>query len=342
LNSYSEFCCLDKDDCILCDGADYNTQRVIPVLNQTCGFLDAVPLSRINQTCPVFKETFSFYCGCPNAAQSCSICPGDALLGAGDKRVFGLNDVTCRDLDDLASLFSTEECGNLTLANFTESLDIDFDIAGYCQCGGDSSSIDLGNCSLCGGDDLPIARPDAIIPASGNFTCAELADFALSVRNATTCSALREGARAGCCDVTPSCSVCDADSTVTLPNRTIVFAEGATCEQLDGALLFAPDGTCDDVKDQFPIDLASWCGCTGADVPDECTFCPNGTALANSSATIPGVPFACGEAEDIARHVTNSTFCESAVKAVAELCCTNAADGNDRYLTRERHFPHIY
>jgi len=318
-SSYSELCCLDQDECLLCDG-NFDVGKMIPSQEaMTCGFLDAVPLERFNQTCSTFRSTFAYYCGCPDAVPGCSVC-ADGTVGEPNRKIFGLNNVTCGDLDDIASLVPEGRCTNLSISNFTQDAQIEFDIAAYCGCGGDTEPT--GNCSLCGGDSGAVARPDAIVPDSGGFSCAELAEFAASVSDPAACTALGQFST-GCCETTPSCSVCGGpESNIAFANRTISFAEDATCEELDAALAFAPNGTCQDVLGAFPISVQSWCGCTGYDVPEQCPFCIEGTAVADAALTVPNAGVTCGEAQEIARHVTNETVCAGPIAAVASFCCS--------------------
>lgn len=309
---------------MLCDGAKYEYERFIPSVNQTCGFVDAAPLDRFNLTCPDFKETFSYYCGCPNATQLCSVCPGGDSLGAPKRKIFGLENATCRDLDDIASLYpGKDECKNLTLANLTKDVKFDFDVAAYCRCG-DTGLGD--NCNLCANSSL--VRPDVVIPNSGNFTCAELSDFARSVTDPTACTVIQEFAR-GCCDFPPACTVCDSDSRLTLPNRTVSFVENSTCEEVDTALLFSTNETCVSLTDSIPVSLSSWCGCEGAEPSDQCSFCPNGTMVTNSSSSAPSASMSCGDVEELSRHVTNAQYCQEAVAPVAAFCCSNSTERNN-------------
>jgi hypothetical protein len=157
-------------------------------------------------------------------------------------------------------------------------------------------------------------------------TCGEFAEVVPFAATAEGCTDLVDGLRPGCCtnpDPT-SCTICPDGSPIGLPDREIIIiGEGITCADLDQQVSFYSEDRCADALGEADIDYASWCGCAGVEIPDDCFLCgPDEEVNSDPDAIIPETDgLTCVEGSELARHIVNATFCEDEVKPIADLCC---------------------
>lgn len=324
LSSYADFCCLDLDECPLCpDGGSYDASVEVPGLAFTCGLLDAVPVERLgaNETCDSVQNAFAYVCGCPNVTKQCSVCLDGSFFAYPDRKIYGTENFTCRDFDNFVSTVSSDQCG----PTLDEIESTEIDLPAYCGC---PDAVVPDECNLCGGN--ASTRPDALVPNSGGLTCAELAEYARSVTNSEVCSDLAVLGPLCCTDEDPFCKLCQGAGKASYGNKTIMFLENATCEEIESAFyLVGDEETCSNFSSSVPIDLPSWCGCANTTVPNVCEFCPAGTAVLNGDRVVGDAGIACRDAQRIALFVTNTTFCENQIKEAADLCCDPVDDNRD-------------
>ena len=99
-----------------------------------------------------------------------------------------------------------------------------------------------------------------------------------------------------------------------------------TCEDIE-IDLFEFKSNCSVAKEAFFangfIDIPSFCGCSGAPIPNLCPLCNTSVANTRSSLNVgnSSYPFNCSELEVIAKYITNQDYCLE-VSSWSTACCT--------------------
>jgi hypothetical protein len=313
------------DECFLCgpdEEVNSDPDAIFPDSNGlTC--LEASQFARhvVDETvCEDVVKPNADLCCSPMTTNSpvvtCQLCPNGGEIAFPDKAIPFLEEdlgvTTCAGLDAVLGGVPEAVCGD-TL----DSLGSSISFAALCGCTDTSPGI----CDLCGNGD--VIDPDRVIFDSG--TCGEFAELAPYAATAEGCTDLLDDGRPACCtnpDPT-SCTICPDGSPIGLPDREIVIIEeGFTCADLGQRISFYSEDRCADELGESGVNYASWCGCAGVEIPDECFLCgPDEEVNSDSDAIFPDSNgLTCVEGSQLARHVVNETVCNE-VKPIADLCC---------------------
>jgi hypothetical protein len=312
------FCCSNVDPlCSLCEeGSSLINPDTEIGDGLTCS--DILTLSRLvldATTCEAYSAVRPFCCS--GGAGACQLCPNGGEIAFPDKAVPFLEDFgasTCAEALQVISFVPESECDNI------ESV---LSFSAWCGC---TDVTPPGICDLCGEGDL--IDPDRVVPEFDGGTCRELDELTRYLTSEEMCTDIVE-ARAFCCtnpDPT-SCTICPDESPVGLPDRKISTEDfdeySFTCGELDRVASFFPEDDCDiNEVESFNVNFASWCGCAGVETPDECFLCGPDEEISDPDAIIPESDgLTCEEGAELARHITNETFCENSIKPNVGLCC---------------------
>jgi len=176
--------------CPICpDGTDFNRTSIVPIgsselSNPTC----AESWYRLTSYNALFEpgdcsdtvlQRGAFYCGCPNTAQQCYLCPDQQRPTNPERGDAWVTNSNCEGLEFLFSLYNTEECDGIRN-------DYGVDFAHFCKCP-DYVKNETGTCSLCSGG---MANPQFVYTAEGDTferTCQQAQDFAESITRENIC-----------------------------------------------------------------------------------------------------------------------------------------------------------
>lgn len=258
-------------------------------------------------------------------AQNCQLCPDGAAIGNPDKPFFGAEGIsTCASFDFLLAPVPDASCEGILA-----TLNTDVDLRVYCECPGFQPT---GVCEpLCGGAD--VVNPDTPIDQFG-FSCGEIADIVNSAVNETACSALDE-LEFFCCDrggndTSSNCTICGEGSEIGLPDRPIPFlGDAVTCGVYEEVLSFIPEEFC--VVVPFGVNMATFCGCTGAEpLPDEptCPFCGDEGVFDPTlelEIDFLNVTLSCADIAELAQYVVDEELCQLVIASNIDVCCRAAA-----------------
>jgi hypothetical protein len=207
-----------EETCNLCpngvDGFQAN-QELLIINNLTCSDIVNMPAVDGEETCSFVQQKFSYLCGCPGVAPSCSLCGQDEdgnqlVMTNGDEVLIPGNpntnepDVTCSIWDkllsvDFTSLQADESIVALTgrTAGGTSSCEESVGVAqgatgiqlsGLCGCPGVEAA---NNCSTC---------PDGMVLVDGREDCKRIGFVAPFITSASKCQLMQTGAeQVGCC-----------------------------------------------------------------------------------------------------------------------------------------------
>ncbi len=275
ISSTSSACavCLNGDDSLYVNQTKTFSVEGLPF--QTCGqLLQTAPLLQQGASLCNSIQAVGTYCGCPRAANACTLCengtaPSHPLLelsslNASDY-IFGAPagvKLNCETLDSVLNYQATE--GDAICSNQQS------EFGNTCGCPFNNSTIKHTNNATGGGDQGKMQ------PVSNN---------------------------------TVSCRLCLDGSSPRLPNRTIDLSAlpVRNCKDLESfaSLLSASDAYCGGLQS-----FGAYCGCPVP--PGACSFCPNGEAVPfpDKKATLlesfHGFP--PGLFEDVAAELTCGEF----------------------------------
>jgi hypothetical protein len=328
--------------CTLCgDGSTLLSNKILPgVENElamtTCGTVaELAPFVTNPESCDTFRINFALGC-CDDGSQSaCAICPPGSTMGAPSQVLSKINGLTCAELDSSLSFTPSEEC----FAIRASLLDLE-DLETACQCQLDISSVaeeesGAEGCQLCS-NTTKWMKPgynigDFEIPRTNGWTCGTLATRARATDDdSTVCQDELIPLARGCCSdyQYQRCSVCPDGSNVENPGRPLILhGEQTTCGELDfkTGFLSTEGDECQMAQTDFGLTLfniASWCGCPGVDIPDECSLCESDFEVGNPDWVILGTAdTTCDYGELFARHVVDKEYCDSEVATIAAQCC---------------------
>jgi hypothetical protein len=241
----------------------------------------------------------------------------------------------------------------------------------------------FGDCSLCPAGAADIVDTSDLL---GFDLCGPLEDDVVSANvdptDATACDMLLAAFNfqldysALCCksvaDPTDGCSFCPGEGSVMgNKGRELPPSDSGikTCGDFDNILAFVgADGSdvCTETQAEFrddgdsSFDLEAWCGCSGAPIPEICSFCGPDTFVADPERLLPDddddaidddddddddddaadddtnryledyeeINYTCGLLDSWAPYYTDESICEELSDIAATFCCeaTPAAD----------------
>lgn len=200
--SKSQVCCENLEKCPVCTGgssAQYNSTRTYRPYGLTCANIGDAAQYGFPLSCNDVKQRFQWYCDCPSATPSCTICQQGELPSEMRKKV-PLLSTNCREINDYMSLRLTKEC-TAGVAGLS------FDASSFCGCSGFSAPD---QCKFCP-DGITVRDPGLKPGLAQGASCGELEDFARYVKTAKLCAAVQNFA-ADCCTAPPN--------TPTVPPNT--------------------------------------------------------------------------------------------------------------------------
>jgi hypothetical protein len=308
--------------CSLCDGDAVSITRSPPVTKsgETLSCSDIASLAPFvldSDFCQEAIQVFSGICCNSNDGEaSCSICASGSEIGNPGREIFFLDGKTCGAVDGELSLVSMEGCSKVR-----GEIAAVFNLEAWCGCeGAEPTQI----CAFCTGDDEYLIDPDYQFSDDNSLTCKDAMELAAFISNASFCEENFGWVARGCCASKNRCSICPQGVSMAFPERTIMLAEGEVCGRLDFSLGFVPPEECDNFKGFFgQVDLGSWCGCEGAQTPNECSLCGQDLILVNEHLEVPDGAdgLTCGDIAELAPYVADDGFCKTQVFALRGECC---------------------
>lgn len=201
LAAYQMGCCKDPPFyyCSICpDGSDFVRSNLVPQglgSNPTCAEYEITKNSYASSfTTGKCEDTFlqrgAHYCGCPDVEQACTLCPDGQAATNPERGEAWVTGMRCEGLEYFFSLFKDFECNGQR-----DAFGVDF--AHFCKCSDYERPEDIGTCVMC---PEGIENSDFIhMTTPFERTCADSADFALSITRENIClSEMGEVIAAGC------------------------------------------------------------------------------------------------------------------------------------------------
>jgi hypothetical protein len=237
---------ISAQECTLCPAGDtgFNAAKLIPFSGSpslTCSDLETQAASILadDALCRQDIRINAAWCECPGVPAQCTVCP-DGSIPPNLDRAEPFQGFRCSGMEYFESLQT--QCGLST-----ELLGID--TPSFCGC---PDVTPPGICQLCPGGQVNTETPVSNFLAGG--TCGEVADFFLSITNATLCSALTGPAQQLCCAegyTPPVCTVCQDGSDPMNPVNTIdIPGEGSfECQDLTKLATNVPATFCSEFQE---------------------------------------------------------------------------------------------
>lgn len=193
--------------------------------------------------------------------------------------------------------------------------------------------------------------PDMGSGSSFEDFCLDLSTMAPYVKDADYCDTMIKPMEQMCCptegiDAT-RCSLCPAGSVMEHPYREIPLwngdfsTVGGTCQQLEDEFATISLRSCEQAKvgvGSGTLDLPSFCGCRGVEIPNPCSFC-SPEDMVNPDYDISELVnynFTCKGASDLAPFIhADSVICHDRFNLIRKGCCREeerclmCADGKD-------------
>lgn len=188
----SQICCRPIESCPVCatDDVGYNKGKPYDPYGLTCEDVGLAEHYGFPMTCQDVQTRFPFYCECPNANPTCTLCQLGELPPETNK-VIPLMDTTCQEINDYTTLRLTSECT-------AEKAKYPFDASAYCGCTGFEAPK---ACTFCPAGER--VRDTSLVPEGADgASCGELMEFADYVRTSDLCSAIHAFSSVCCMDPT--------------------------------------------------------------------------------------------------------------------------------------------
>jgi hypothetical protein len=275
------------------------------------------------------------------------VCPNNATMGL-PERAYNWSVLsetfTCAEWDaDMREPYANDEGQEVCSSDDDSPFWID--MASYCGCENYTQQL---KCDFCPSGN--IINPDTLIAAPEgsdlefSLTCEQAAVATQFVSNENMCFSLKLLFAPSCClegqqvaasanaSLWSGCSICPSGSTMQSPNRSLFFiGDSLTCESgqgiLDGLDSEADCALARGRFDSLPIDVAAWCGCSGAVPSNTCPFCSRTSegALANEDREVTignNVTVTCSEASELAPFVNDPDVCGREIELAIRDCCS--------------------
>jgi hypothetical protein len=321
------------DLCPFCDGTvDFPKELSSRTTNDgngnTCADLAALaPFVTDPDYCRDYIQSFEDSC-CPAIVEPpsyvpCSICPPGSIMKSPLRKNALFRGKTCASMDSELWLVPEGSCSYRR-----DELSHGLDLASFCSCEGvEPPSV----FTFCDGGDIVVSDPsiDIVAPrsASGGLTCQEALELAPYFSSSEWYGNELGPLTDACCQRQQSCSLCSDGSSARFPDRPLEFGRTQPrCEAFEISLRLLSSEECTDIHERnIPIDFKSWCGCANAPIPDKCALCGEGMTLTNENVEIPDTGgMTCGDADEYARHVLDTGYCEAILAVLSSECCALA------------------
>lgn len=137
------------------------------------------------------------------------------------------------------------------------------------------------------------------------------------------------------------CGICDDGVAMSNPDRQVPLfgneTTSMTCQEKDSELSQVTSEDCLNAKIDWEVDLASFCGCEGAEPdtnnPDGCSLCMEGETFTSapddisSGYPLTNLPLSCQYVYDVAPHVKYINMCREFQDWYGtDVCCIRGAD----------------
>eukprot|EP00980_Cylindrotheca_fusiformis_P017764 scaffold5605_cov128-Cylindrotheca_fusiformis.AAC.5 len=244
---------------------------------------------------------------------------------------------TCQELDEFLAESIPVTNTSETVAACKELRDqesADFQLSEFCGCPEDDKFDEeeeapappTGTCGFCSLEN--VYDVNRTIDDGGIWTCGDLAEMAPFVKSSLLCDDFQKSIPLCCSDFVSTCSVCGEGSTLTLPDRVLQWAiveNTTTCDVANQylAIHHKNEDACNSAQEEMQntngVDLASYCGCSGAEPPNTCQFCSadnlwDADLIVYNDTT-------CGHLAERAPFVTSTEMCEEDFQSFLPLCC---------------------
>jgi hypothetical protein len=273
----------------------------------------------------VVKPMEEFCCPTKGIATTCSLCPAGSVMEHPYREIpflngdFSTEGGTCQDLEDVLASVSADSCDQARAGCGFGTLDL----AAFCGCTLMESST---YCAFCSPDDM--LNPDYDLTDYVNYglTCkgaADLAQFILS--DSVVCNDRFNLLRKGCCQEVDRCHMCsDGTDEIAFPSKVMTLGhERQDCADFLFNLGFMDQDECIALRSTYPLDFSSYCGCSGAKSPNECSLCEGKLEVLHSGEkdleSDGGIT--CGEMEDFVRHIIDPDVCGNVQASIRPKCC---------------------
>ena len=209
----AQVCCKEIVPCPVCSG-NFNEDKLYEPYSLTCSYIGNAQDFGHPMTCEDVQLRFPYFCECPGALPTCTLCQLGELPPETDKEI-PLLGTTCKSVNDYASLRTVEDCAE-------EIAFLSFDASAYCGCTGFEPPA---LCEFCPESQL-VTNPDLAPEGASGATCGDLEDFADFVTTANLCSAVQAYAVVCCRDpgaptVAPSVGFFPGTPTTATPTITL-------------------------------------------------------------------------------------------------------------------------
>jgi len=210
LTAYQQGCCNTPPFlyCSVCEnGEPYNESATIPQgggganNNPTCAenvYREAsyIGVYVLGDCADTFLRRSSFYCGCSDAEQVCTLCPDGSPPGQPERADAFVSTQNCESLEYTFSLFREDECS-------TVAQGFGADLPAFCLCPNLPTPSMEYQCELCGEGLKLIGDLDKVFTgadAKYERTCKQADDFTQYILNKRICNETMAEARAACCE----------------------------------------------------------------------------------------------------------------------------------------------
>lgn len=133
------------ETCDLCPNGsvDVDLERELPdVPGVTCGDIMDVPAVDGEETCSLLQAKYAFWCDCPKAEPTCTLCPTGAFPPKPNKGLPFDANLFCGDIATEFLISTPKQCSEL-------NSEIPIDLASYCEC---PETEPPETCQLCPGE----------------------------------------------------------------------------------------------------------------------------------------------------------------------------------------------
>lgn len=164
------------ETCDLCPNGsiDVDLTRELPdVPGVTCG--DILNVSKVDgdETCDLLQYKYAFWCGCPKAKPTCTLCPSGAFPPKPNKALPFNSNLLCGDIATELLVSTPSQCAGLRS-------DIPVDLASYCEC---PNTQPPEICTFCPGG----MAVDEYVIVDNDLTCGDVNQIARFSTNQTVC-----------------------------------------------------------------------------------------------------------------------------------------------------------
>lgn len=170
-----------SESCSLCPNGstDVDLDRELPdAPGVTCRDILQVPKIDGDESCSLLQSKYAFWCDCPRAQPSCTLCPTGVFPPKPNKALPFDTNLYCGDIATEFLISTPNQCADL-------EAEIPLDLASYCECPGSESPE---TCSLCPDG---YAINDYVV-VENDLTCSDIHQMARFSLDTNVCAILED------------------------------------------------------------------------------------------------------------------------------------------------------